>query len=194
MTVLGGLGLILSGFLFFWDPSVDIEEFQLGAGHQVAYASCQAVGADYEVDYFGDVTVDESCACYARHWAHDFASDYQADIKTGLKYMYDYYEQVDWSQDADVEAVDRKMVAEYANMSGKLNMPKRTPDIMRRQMTHLAKVTETYTDFDSFIGTNLEAMIALDVKEPVFAAPENEADVVIALRGSSDAPHLSASN
>lgn len=193
LTVFGGLGFIMSLFLFFWTPSsVAVEDFQLGSGHQVSYEACREFGAD--ASHFGDVAVDVSCSCFARHWAHEFSADYQADIKPGLTYMFNHYDQIEWTHDSDIVKIDHNLAREYASKAGKLNMPERTPDMMREQMSKLTKVTETCTDSWSLTDESLTEMLALGLNGTVLTVPQNEADVVIALRGTSDIPSLSASN
>ena len=193
LTILGGLGLIFSLFLFFWTPgSVDAKDFKLGPGHLVAYEACTDYGDGS--GYFGDVPVDGSCGCYARFWANGFSPEYQTDIKPGLAYMFDHYAQIDWSEVSDVAVVDRRLSDEYASKAGKLNMPKRTPDMMRRQMSKLTKVTEICTNSDYLTVEGVSEIVALGLKEVVMTPPQSEADVVIALRGASDVTHLSASN
>lgn len=194
MAIFGVLGLLLTIVFFFWSPSeVEVEEFKLGPAHQVAYEACSEAGAD--ADYFGDVTVPASCGCLARHWAHDFSSDHQTDIKAGLDYMFDYYDKVDWANETDYEQVDRLLVNKYAQMAGKLNMPTRPVDVMRSQMSTLTAATEVCMDSWALSGSAVTEIAALTVYgESALDVPHNEADVVMALRGPSDATILSVSN
>ena len=66
--------------------------------------------------------------------------------------------------------------------------------MMRRQMTTLTAATNICMDSWSLSGAVVADIAALAVNAPVaIDAPQSEADVVIALRGTSDVTRLSAS-
>ena len=108
--------------------------------------------------------------------------------------MFNHYDQIEWTHDSDIVKIDHNLAREYASKAGKLNMPERTPDMMREQMSKLTKVAETCTDSWILTDESLTEMLALGLNGTVLTVPQNEADVVIALRGASDIPSLSASN
>ena len=199
LTVIGGVGLLLSLIFtvvaYFMFPTLEAEDFQLSPAHQTSYNACQGVGSYYETDYLGDVTTTEACGCYARHWAHEYDADYQSDIGPALTQMISLYDTVEILEEDTHEDIKKKFVAEYGKRAGTLTDVPRTASMMRQQMGSLMDISATCLNFLSYDDAGLAAMLALNpYGSSTIEAPQNEAEVVIALRGSSDATELTALN
>ena len=199
LTVVGGLGLLLTGVLaavsFFLYPTLEVEDFNLTPAHQVSYNACQKVGEDYQMEYLGDVTTAEACSCYSRHWAHEYDAGHQSDFGLAMVSMISYYSEVEITEDESFDDVKRKFSREYAKRAGTLTEVPRTTDVMYQQMATLMDASATCLDFLSYDKAGIAAMLALrPFADALIDVPQSEADVVIALRGSSNILTLTASN